>query len=224
MTEVPLPVTDTQSNNVDIVGQTLNSLSIQESAPLDVSGATVTITDDGTLTIANLPEPVDVDTGKVTVTDDGTLAINSLPEPLDVSGATVTVRDDGNLSIASLPEPLDVSGATVSVTDDGALSVASVESNVTVEQQLASTGSYGSISVGTTATEVIPANTGRQSFIVQNLSADTSAFIGFDSNLTDLNGLEIPPNGTYGDDTYTGSVYIVSEAGTVDIRHQEVSK
>lgn len=224
MTEVPLPVTDTQSNNVDIVGQTLNSLSIQESAPLDVSGATVTVTDDGTLTIANLPEPVDVDTGKVTVTDDGTLAINSLPEPLDVSGATVTIRDDGNLSIASLPEPLDVSGATVSVTDDGALSVASVDSTVTVEQQLGSTANYGSIAVGTTATEVIPASPDRQSFLVQNLSADTSGFIGFDGNVTDLNGLEIPPNGTYTDDSYTGAIYIVAEAGTIDIRHQEVNK
>lgn len=104
--------------------------------PLDVSDATVPVTDDGTFDINSLPEPVDVSGSVVTVEDDGTFAIDSLPEPLNVSGATVTVTDDGAFNIAgsvdvsSLPEPLDVSGGTVTVTDDVAESL--IVDNLTV--------------------------------------------------------------------------------------------
>lgn len=66
-----------------------------------------------------LQEPLDVSSATVTVTDDGNLDINSLPEPLDVSDATVTVADNGSFSVSSLPEPLDVSDATVTVDDSG---------------------------------------------------------------------------------------------------------
>jgi hypothetical protein len=90
-----------------------------------LSSQTVTVTDDGSLAIATLPEPIDVSAsevdidinsqtlGTLTVTDNGSLAVASLPEPLDVSSAEVdvdlnsqtlspiTITDDGNFSIAA---------------------------------------------------------------------------------------------------------------------------
>jgi len=90
-----------------------------------LSSQTITVTDDGNLAIATLPEPIDVSAsevdvdlnsqtiGSLTVTDDGSLAISSLPEPIDASGSEIdvdlnsqtlsplTITDDGNLSVAT---------------------------------------------------------------------------------------------------------------------------
>jgi hypothetical protein len=73
---------------------------------LDVSAATVPVTNDGALDVSAAPVAVDSNT------------------PLDVSAATVPVTGDG---------PLDASGATVPVTNDGALDVSAATITVTEE-------------------------------------------------------------------------------------------
>lgn len=112
MAEVPLPTASTVQTDVNLAEQTLNSVRIQESTPveiqtsegtLDVSGSTVTVDDNGNFAISNLPEPVDVSGATVTVTDDSTFAIDSLPEPVDVSGATLTVTDE-NFTISNIED------------------------------------------------------------------------------------------------------------------------
>ena len=67
----------------------------------DGDGDTLHITEGGRL-LVSFPEPLDVSDATVPVTDDGTFAIDSLPEPLNVSGATVTVTDDGALDVNSV--------------------------------------------------------------------------------------------------------------------------
>lgn len=56
MSEVPLPTDDTRSDDVDIVAQTLEAIQVVENAPLDVSGATVSVTDDGNHTVTTDPD------------------------------------------------------------------------------------------------------------------------------------------------------------------------
>jgi len=85
-----------------------------------------------------------------------------------------------------------------------------------------STGSYGSESVGTSATEVIPASTERKSLLVQNAGSGP-VYVGFDSSVTTSNGVKVAAGGTYADDTYTGSIYVIAASGTQDVRFQEVT-
>jgi hypothetical protein len=80
---------------------------IQEDSPLDVSGAVITVTDDGSLDVNSLPEPLDVSGATITVTDDGSLDVNSLPEPLDVSGATVNIQEDSALDVSATTVPTE---------------------------------------------------------------------------------------------------------------------
>jgi len=91
------------------------------------------------------------------------------------------------------------------------------------EQETETTGSYGAVSVGTSPVELIASSPGRASFLIQNVSTDTRAYVGFDSSVTPSNGTAVPAKaGTYADDTYTGSVYVVAESADTDIRFQEI--
>jgi hypothetical protein len=128
---------------------------VQESSPLDVSGATLTITDDGDFNIHDssgsiIEEPLDVSDATVTVTDDGSLNIvdsadNIIEEPLDVSGGVVSVSEDS---------PLDVSGATVDVNINNLPDVLTNESyGVDIEndvQRTLTVGSYSLVDVSIT--------------------------------------------------------------------------
>jgi len=94
-----------------------------------------------------------------------------------------------------------------------------------VDERLGDTGTYGQTTVSTTATLVVGADTTRQSVLVQNLSANVPAYVGFDNTVTAANGVQVPAGGgVYSDDSFTGDVYVIAESGTVDIRHQEVTQ
>jgi hypothetical protein len=77
----------------------------------DGDGDVAHITEGGRL-LVSFPEPVDVSDATVTVTDDGSLDINSLPEPVTIVDdgnllvsdilSTVTVTDDGSLDVSSV--------------------------------------------------------------------------------------------------------------------------
>jgi hypothetical protein len=136
---------------------------------------TVTVTDNGALDVASLPEPLDVSSATVTVTDNGTFDINSLPEPLDVSSATVTITDDGAFDVNSLPEPVDVSAQTVTVTDNGSfvadadLRVGTTPVSATNPVPIEDAGTSGSPrSQFAEATGVAPSNSNTLSFSIAN--------------------------------------------------------
>ena len=94
-----------------------------------------------------------------------------------------------------------------------------------VDERLGQTGSYDSTAVSTSATLVVAADTDRQSVLVQNLSTDTPAYVGFDNAVTAASGVRVPAGGgVYSDDSFTGDIYVIAESGTVDIRHQEVTR
>lgn len=96
----PLDVSDAEVD-VDIQSQTLGTLTVTDDGSFQIVDSTDTV----------IEEPLDVSDAVVTVTDDGALAIASLPEPIDVSGAEVdvdlntqslaalTVTDDGALVV-----------------------------------------------------------------------------------------------------------------------------
>jgi hypothetical protein len=86
------------------IGATVSGVvDVQEDTPLDVSGATVTVTDDGSLDINSLPEPLDVSGAVVSVQED---------TPLDVSGATVDVN------VNNLPDVLTNESYGVDIEND----------------------------------------------------------------------------------------------------------
>jgi len=96
-------------------------------------------------------------------------------------------------------------------------------STFSVDERLGQTGSYGQITVSTSATEVVAANTERQSVLIQNSGSDP-VYVGFDNAVTASDGIEVAAGGTYADETYTGDVYAVAGAGTNDVRFQEVTQ
>jgi hypothetical protein len=91
------------------------------------------------------------------------------------------------------------------------------------EQETETTGNYGSVSVGTSPVEVIASSPPRASLLVQNVSADTAAYVGFDSNVDTTTGTLVPAQGgTYADETHTGPIYVIAEGAGTDIRFQEI--
>ena len=188
----------------------------------DEDGDTAHITEGGRL-LVSFPEPLDVSDATVPVTDDGTFEINSLPEPVDVSGSVVTVEDAGTFAIDSLPEPLDVSSATVTITDDGTLDVNSISAVVETTTPSTTAGSsYGVQQTDDTATLVLGANENRESVLLQNKGSE-AVYVGFDDTVSSLNGVEIAAGGTYADDTYTGDLYAITGGGTVNVAFQEIA-
>lgn len=184
-------------------------LLVSFSEPVDVSDATVTVTDDGSLDINSLPEPVDVSGSVVTVTDDGTFTIDSLPEP-------VTIVDDGNLLVSDVL-------STVTVTDDGSLDVSSVGGVVTTTTGSTTNGStYGVQQAETTPSLIVGANENRESVILQNKGSE-SMYVGFDDSLSSFTGLEVTAGGTYTDDSYTGPLYAITNSGSVNVAYQDIA-
>ena len=146
MSPSPLDVSASEVD-VNLNSQTLTNVSVdlnaQSGPALDVSGATVTVTDDGALTLAANDgtdigdvgiEDISLVTGQATksgslpvtlASDEDTVSVQE-DTPLDVSAAEVDV------DLASQTGPaLDVSGATVAVQEASALDV----SAATVEVQ-----------------------------------------------------------------------------------------
>ena len=140
--QTPVGVEDTGGNQVDPLAA--------GDQPFDVSGAVVTITDDGNLAVASLPEPLDVSSAEVDV-DLNSQSLSEVATNLSQIGGTaqsaVDVADKidqiedalasvgaDSLRVAS-PNPLDVSAAevdvdvasqslgTVTVDDDGSLAI-----------------------------------------------------------------------------------------------------
>lgn len=172
------------------------------SVDADLTAESVTIEDANgdTLEISNA--------GAISVSDDGNFEV-------DIISDTVTVEDNGNFEVSDVL-------STLTVSDDGNFEVDLVTDTVTVEEPPGANGSFGSTAVGTTATEVLTATTGRKSLLVQNAGSGP-VYVGFDNTVTTANGVEIAAGGTYADETYSGSVYVIAASGTQDIRFQEVT-
>jgi citrate lyase gamma subunit len=125
------------------VGSQTDNLAVdvnaQSGSALDVSGATVTVTDNGSFSVNELQ---DVNTGGAQTNNLLVDIAAQSASALDVSAATVTVTDDGAFDVNSIDDittggagsqtndlavdvngqsgaALDVSAATVTVTDDG---------------------------------------------------------------------------------------------------------
>jgi citrate lyase gamma subunit len=132
------------------------------SDPLDVSAATVTVTDDGQLDINSLPN---VTVG--TISD--TIGVSSLPTlpagnnnigDVDVASLPNVTIGSENADLATqttlssvlseLQSALDVSGATVTTTDDGNFNVTLDAQNAGLAQEstLADQESYDGINIG----------------------------------------------------------------------------
>ena len=93
MTEVPLPTSETRSDDVDIVNQSLESLRIIENAPLGID-------DEGGLDVSG--EQLDV----------------GLSEPLDASGGVIGVTPDGDFVVVRSTEWADDHTEMISLLTD----------------------------------------------------------------------------------------------------------
>jgi len=84
--------------------------------------------------------------------------------------------------------------------------------------------SYSNITINATATSVLPGNSARRGFLIQNNSA-VVVYIGFDSSVSTTNGVLISSGGNYintGDyECYRGPYYAIAASGTADCRYQE---
>jgi len=85
---------------------------VSSSATLDVSGATVTVTDDGSFTTGISGQPLDVSASTVPVQEDTALDVSAAT--LDVSAATVTQTTDGT-DAGPYQDRTTGTGTTVSV-------------------------------------------------------------------------------------------------------------
>lgn len=195
----------------------------------------------GTVDVNSLPEPLDVSGSTVTVTDNGLFTIDDISStiavqedtPLDVSSATVTVTDNGSLSVSDIATtvsvqedtPLDVSASTVTVTDNGALSINSLPEPVQTEGANAPNGTSSAVTVGTSSTQLLAASSTRQELLVQNLDGSNDIFVGFGSGVTTSDGARVAADGgTYVSEAYTGAVYAIATGSGTDVRVQEVTE
>ena len=84
-------------------------------------------------------------------------------------------------------------------------------------------GRYGAVSVTTTATKILSAKVSRSKGLVQALTCDV--YVGFDSSVTTSNGVFVPSGSSWSDESpgcWSGDIYAICAAGTVDVRYQEV--
>jgi len=83
---------------------------------------------------------------------------------------------------------------------------------------------YNTFTATTSAQEIIPANSKRKGFNLDNTSSVT-CYWGFDSSVTTANGFPLRPSATHFNsgqqDNWRGAIYIIAASGTVDIRFQE---
>ena len=204
---------------------------------IDAAGA---LTVGGAVDVTDLPEPIDASGATITVDDNGLFDINGIDSTvtvqedaaLDVSGATVTVDDSGAFTVDDISatlsvqedSPLDVSGATVTVTDDGAFSIDSLPEPIQTVGADSPNGTSVAESVGTSSVQLLADNSGRASALLQNLDPDNDIFVGFDSNVTTNDGVRVGSGGgQYIVDEYTGPLFAIATGSDTDVRVQEVS-
>ena len=85
----------------------------------------------------------------------------------------------------------------------------------------ATSGVNSNPTVGIAASIILNQNSSRRQYIVQNLGAQP-IYLGFGSIPTTLTGFQIPSNGVFADDVFTGVLYAISGTAGQDVRVVEV--
>lgn len=128
-------------------------------------------------------------------------------------GLTISSATAQTITVAASPYLIDDNRLAGEVAITGALS--------TKEAPAAAAG-YGAVTVGTAAVQIVAANTGRRSVLLQNLGS-ASVFVGPDSAVTAGNGIKIDAGGSF---TFAASSALYGLSGTAgqDVRYlQEVN-
>mgnify|MGYP000046422347 CR=1 FL=1 len=111
------PGANVEKDKIITIAAPAETYPVQEDTPLDVSGAVVTVTDDGNLQIYDssgnvIEEPLDVSSSTVTITDDGSLEVSAIPDVVvgDWTAGEISVDENTGATTTELASADDISG------------------------------------------------------------------------------------------------------------------